>query len=431
MVIHVVQPGETIYSISEYYEIPVDRLILENGITNPENLAIGQTIVIIQPETIHTVQAGDPLESIAEQHNVSPMELLRNNPYLSDRVSMYTGETIVISYQTNKLRTVATSGYTFPYIDKSVLIKTLPFLTYLSIFSYRVTNEGEIVPYADDTELVNLAKTYGVAPLLFVSSISEEGIVSYDLSYEILNDPIIQDRLINNALQILKMKGYYGINVYFRYVNHDNINSIAEYLKRASAAFHEEGFKIFLTITPFTNIYSVNASFERLDYSKLSKVVDGVIFSSYDWARSSGFPNATYPIYAIRELLDYVVSITPSDQILLGIVTHGYNWTLPYLHGISVGTIITNEDAIQIAVYNNVPIQFNEIAQSPYYYFLDSNGIQHIAWFKDARSFDSRARLADEYDLQGLSIWTIMRFNSQLWLIINNLYYIERLLGID
>jgi len=46
MIIHVVQPDETLKSISDYYKIPVDRLILENGITNPANLAIGQTIVI-------------------------------------------------------------------------------------------------------------------------------------------------------------------------------------------------------------------------------------------------------------------------------------------------------------------------------------------------------------------------------------------------
>ena len=50
MVIHVVQPDETIYSISEYYKIPVNRLVLENGITNPGDLAIGQTIVIVQPK---------------------------------------------------------------------------------------------------------------------------------------------------------------------------------------------------------------------------------------------------------------------------------------------------------------------------------------------------------------------------------------------
>uniref|UniRef100_UPI0028B10B06 LysM peptidoglycan-binding domain-containing protein n=1 Tax=Lacrimispora sp. TaxID=2719234 RepID=UPI0028B10B06 len=102
MIIHVVQPDETLYSISEYYEIPVDRLILENGITNPDNLAIGQTIVIVLPETLYTVQDGDTLDSIAEQHGTMPMELLRNNPYLSDREILYVGESIVISYQTNK-----------------------------------------------------------------------------------------------------------------------------------------------------------------------------------------------------------------------------------------------------------------------------------------------------------------------------------------
>ena len=127
MLIHVVQPGETIKSISGYYKIPVDRLILENGITNPDNLAIGQTIVIVQPDVVYAVQAGDTLESIAAHHNTTPMELLRNNPYLSDRRFLYHGEVIIISYQTNKTRTISTSGYIFPFVDKSVLIKVLPF----------------------------------------------------------------------------------------------------------------------------------------------------------------------------------------------------------------------------------------------------------------------------------------------------------------
>ncbi len=35
MIIHVVQSGETIHSISEYYNISAERLIIENGITNP------------------------------------------------------------------------------------------------------------------------------------------------------------------------------------------------------------------------------------------------------------------------------------------------------------------------------------------------------------------------------------------------------------
>ncbi|MGL6217878.1 MAG: LysM peptidoglycan-binding domain-containing protein, partial [Lacrimispora sphenoides] len=242
MVIHVVQPGDTIKSISDYYKIPVDRLILENGITNPGNLAIGQTIVIVQPETLYTVQAGDTLESIAVQHGVTPMEILRNNPYLSDREILYVGESIVISYQTNKTRTIATSGYIFPFVDKSVLKKTLPFLSYLTIFNYRATGEGEIVSSADDTELIQLAKTYGTAPMMFVSTMTGEGIISREVSFKILSNPSVQDSLIDKALQILKMKGFYGINIYTEAISYGNINIFAEFLEKAAAKFHAEGY---------------------------------------------------------------------------------------------------------------------------------------------------------------------------------------------
>ncbi|WP_349947950.1 LysM peptidoglycan-binding domain-containing protein [Lacrimispora sp. BS-2] len=430
MVIHVVQPGETIYSISEYYEIPVDRLILENGITNPDNLAIGQTIVIVQPEIVYTIQAGDTLESIAEQHGTTPMELLRNNPYLSDREYLYAGETIVISYQTDKTRTVATIGYTFPYIDRSVLIKTLPYLTYLTIFNYRTTSEGEIISSANDNEIIQLAKAYGAAPMMFVSTMTEEGIIRREVTYNILNNPSVQDRFINNALYILKTKGFYGINIYAENVTNDNINSIAEYLKRASAIFHSDGYKVLITITPATKD-APGVAFEKLDYSILSEFVDGIIFSSYDWARSYSYPNAIFPVNILRELIDYVVSIIPSEKIFLGVTALGYDWTLPYVPGATEAIIISNDRAVQIAAENDIPIQFNEAAQSSYFYYIDIDGILHVVWFKDARSFDARAELVAEYNLQGLSIWTIMRFITQLWLIINTKYYIERLMGID
>jgi len=431
MIIHVVQPSETINSISEYYKIPVDRLILENGITNPENLAIGQTIVIVQPETLHTVQAGDSLESIAMQYGTTPMELLRNNPYLSDMEFLYPGETIVISYQTNRKRTIATIGYTFSYIDRSVLIKTLPFLTYLTIFNYRTTSEGEIISSADDTEIIQLAKAYDVAPMMFISTMTEEGIVSREVTYNIINNPTVQDRFIDNALYILRTKGFYGINIYAENVTNGNIDSIAAYLKKASAIFHSEGYKVLITITPATNVDIPGVNFEKLDYSKLSEFVDGIIFSSYDWARSYSYPSAILPVNILRELLNYVDGIIPPDKIFLGITTLGYDWTLPYVPGATEAVVISNNSAVQIAAENNIPIQFNEAAQSPFFYYTDSDGNLHVVWTKDARSFDARAALAGEYNLQGLSLWTVMRFEAQMWLIINTQYYIKRLTEIN
>ncbi len=431
MIIHVVKPGDTIDSISDYYKIPVDRLILENGITNPVNLATGQTIVIVQPKTLYIVQVGDTLESIAEQHGTTPMELLRNNPYLSNRELLYVGEIIVINYQTNKSRTIATSGYTFSYIDKSILIKTLPFLTYLTIFNYRVTSEGEIISIADDSDLIQLAKTYDVAPMMFVSTITEEGTIIREITQNILNNSSVQDRLIENILQMIKTKGYYGINMYIEDITLDNINSIVQYIKKASAIFHSEGYRVIITTTPVMNINGPIVSFEKLDYSQLSGYVDGILFASYDWARFYSYPSSLFPVNVLRELLDYVVSIIPSEFLFLGITTLGYDWTLPYVPGATGATAIANNNAIQIAAENNIPIQFNEAAQSPYFYYFDSDGILHLVWFNDARSFDARTRLVAEYDLQGLSLWTIMRFDTQMWLIVNTQYYIEKLMDIN
>jgi spore germination protein len=266
---------------------------------------------------------------------------------------------------------------------------------------------------------------------MFISTMTEEGIIRREVTYNILNNPSAQDRFINNALYILKTKGFYGINIYAENVTNDNINSIAEYLKRASAIFHSEGYKVLIAITPATNVDTPSVAFEKLDYSRLSEFVDGIIFSSYDWARSYNYPNAIFPVNILRELIDYVVSIIPPEKIFLGVTALGYDWTLPYVPGATEAIIISNDRAVQIAAENNIPIQFNEAAQSSYFYYMDIDGILHVVWFKDARSFDARAELLAKYNLQGLSIWTIMRFITQLWLIINTKYYIERLMGID
>ncbi|MFV0241369.1 MAG: LysM peptidoglycan-binding domain-containing protein [Lacrimispora sphenoides] len=426
MIIHVVQPGETLNSISEYYKIPVNRLILENGITNPYNLAIGQTIVIVQPETLYTVQPGDTLDSIAKQHSVTPMEILRNNPYLSDRETLFVGESLVISYQTNKTKTIATNGYIFPYIDKSVLIKTLPFLSYLTIFNYRATGEGEIISTFDDTELIQLAKTYDAAPMMFVSTITRDGIINSDEVFKIISNPSVLDRLVDKSLQIMKAKGFYGINIYAELITFGNINTYKELLKKVTAIYHSEGFRVFITLTPTTNINTSNISFDKIDYSLLSEFVDGIILSSYEWARSYNFPNAIFPATFLRETLDYMVSIIPSEKIFLGIITLGYDWTLPYIPGASEATAISYNSAVQIAADNHIPIQFNEAAQSPYFFYIDIDGSLHVVWIKDARSYEERSELVEEYNLQGLSFWTVMKFDTQMWYVINSQYYIQK-----
>ena len=175
------------------------------------NLVIGETLIILYPETEYTVQPGDTLEGIAIRHNTSILELLRNNPYLSDRQYIYPGEVIVIKYKEERIRTMSINGFVYPFVNIDTLKKTLPFLTYITIYSYYYTGQGEILDINDD-EIIRLSRIYGVAPIMMLSGYSRSMAEEIETTNNILLDEDIQNILINNIITRVKSKGYYGVS---------------------------------------------------------------------------------------------------------------------------------------------------------------------------------------------------------------------------
>lgn len=206
MDIYIVQQGDTIDSIAERYGITVEKLILDNGLVYPYNLVLGQAIVIAYPKQTHIVQQGDTLQGIADSYNVSLMQLLRNNPFLFDIKNIYPGETIIVSYNTTG--SIAINGYAYPYIKNEILIKTLPNLTYLSVFNYTTTEKGEIITYQDDLELIKMSKDYGVIPLMLLTTLTLQGIPNIEVSNSILQNEEYLQNNINGFTNIMKSKGY-------------------------------------------------------------------------------------------------------------------------------------------------------------------------------------------------------------------------------
>ena len=102
MIIHVVQAGETINSIADQYGITSARLIQDNGLIPQDGLVPGQTIVIVYPKQVYIVKEGDTLAGIAAENGISLIQLLQNNPFLSNRQYIYPGEELVIRYNDKK-----------------------------------------------------------------------------------------------------------------------------------------------------------------------------------------------------------------------------------------------------------------------------------------------------------------------------------------
>ena len=142
MLIHVVKPGDTVYSIALEYGIPMSQLILDNGLETSSRLAVGQALVVQFPTQTHTVHPGETLASIAAAYQLPLRQLYRNNPILGGIPEIYPGQTLVLAYDSTPEATLSVNGYAYPFIDPALLQSTVPYLTYLTPFTYGFTPDG-------------------------------------------------------------------------------------------------------------------------------------------------------------------------------------------------------------------------------------------------------------------------------------------------
>lgn len=146
---------------------------------------------------------------------------------------------------------------------------------------------------------------------------------------------------------------------------------------------------------------------------------------TYEWGYRFGPPLAVAPIPSVRRVLDYAVSRIPKEKIILGLSNYGYDWPLPYVQGETEATSISTREALDLAKRYSAEIIYDENAMAPYFYYTNEEGIEHIVWYEDARSFEAKTRLLFEYDFAGAFIWDLMRENPQGYVTLNSLIDIQ------
>ncbi|QHQ63350.1 LysM peptidoglycan-binding domain-containing protein [Anaerocolumna sedimenticola] len=429
MEIYVVQQGDTIYTIAEKYGISADKLVEDNGLIYPYDLVNGQSLIITFPKQTHIVQEGETLQSIADFYNVTQMQIIRNNPNHAAMDYLNPGETLVISYNTSKSITI--NGFAYPYIKKDILIRTLPNLTYLSVFNYTITERGEIITYYDDSEIIQTAREYHVIPLLMLTALTPLGLPNIEAVYNILLNDAYQERVIDESINIMKNQGYMGINFVFNFLNENNQSLYLNFAQKVSNRLRQEGLLFYVTINYSEQETDNKITVEQINYSSLSDYVNGLIFLKFVWGYNDNPPAPLSNINNIRILIDNVASGVSSDKIVIGKPVIGYDWQLPYIPNRTVAFSLTVTSALELAYNVGASIQFDEVSQTPYFYYNEviyGYPSQHIVWFIDARSIDALNQIIIEYDLYGSGVWNIMVYYQQLWTAINSRFDVIKLI---
>lgn len=425
--IYTVKKGDTLFRIAERYGTTVQRLVDANGLTRPNDLAVGQNL-FIPTETssslnTYTVVRGDTMYLISQRLGIPLQELTNANPQITNPDLINIGQVINIP---NTKPTIEVNGYAIANISENTLNKTLPFLTYLSIFSYQAKPDGSLTPLYEQN-LINTARNSSVAPVMVVTNIGESGGFNSELASTILNNPNKQNTFINNIISVVSDKNYSGVDIDFEYLYPEDREAYNQFLRNLKARLVPLNKVLSVAVAPKYRDNQQGVLYEAHDYRTIGEIADRVIIMTYEWGYVYGEPMAISPLSEVEAVISYAVTRIPANKILMGMPNYAYDWAVPYVEGTSANTI-TNTRALEIALENGATINFDNRAQAPYFNYTTTTGKNRIVWFDDARSIDARLNLVSKYNLAGISYWTINNFSAVNYSVLSNKFNIKKVL---
>jgi len=119
---HVIEPGDTLSSLVEQYNVSLNTILWANDLTSKSVLKIGQKLVIL-PTTgiIYNVKNGDTLSEIAERHKAKIADIISYNN-LSNEGDIFIGDMLIIP---NGTKPKVTTTYTNVPVGSSYFIAPL------------------------------------------------------------------------------------------------------------------------------------------------------------------------------------------------------------------------------------------------------------------------------------------------------------------
>lgn len=426
MQIHVVRPNETIFSIANTYGSTMQAIIDANELEAPNQLVVGQALVIPIIGEFHFVQSGESLFTIARRFGTTAERLAQVN-------NIQVGQQLPVGLRLYIPARPKTSIHSIAYVEprgttvspalENASRKAAPYLTYLLPFSYQVNRDGSLreQPLGN---LRQIAEAQGATLTMVVSNL-EQGQFSGELAHIVLTVQAIQDKLLDTIVNTAQREGFRGVNFDFEFLLPDDRETYNRFLRRAKERLSRSGLQLSTTLAPKTSGTETGAGHEAHDYRAHGEIADYVLLMTYEWGNAAGPPRAVSPINEVRSVVDYALSVMPAEKILVGQNLYGYDWTLPQQPGV-LAKALSPQQAIALARRENARIEYDTRDQAPFFEYYDDAGRRHEVWFEDARSIQAKFNLIREKNLHGIGYWKLGLSFPQNWVLLGNQFNVVK-----
>ena len=113
---------------------------------------------------------------------------------------------------------------------------------------------------------------------------------------------------------------------------------------------------------------------------------------------------------------------------MIGQNLYGYNWSAPFpTQGGKPAVALSPQQAIALALQEEVEIQYDYVAQAPFFDYYDDAGVYHEVWFEDARSIQAKFDLIKQQKIRGIMYWKLGLSFPQNWLLLNDNFIVRKI----
>ncbi|MBN8209795.1 LysM peptidoglycan-binding domain-containing protein [Bacillus sp. NTK071] len=409
MAIHTVMVGDNLWGISIAYGVSIATIKTVNGLFS-DRLVPGLTLYIPDqalPERYYQIKPGDTYWKLSQQFQTSIQAIMTANPTINPNALPIGLRIRIPTPEKYRMQTLvffdALSGA--PYLD--MLNDLADSITYLAIFTYSFTAEGELLTI-DDNLILQRTKALNIKPLLVISNY-ENRMFSPALADVVLKDPIRRKTLVQGLVKKVKEKGYAGVSIDFEFVPADRRNDFTAFLKELKLGLGN--LILQLNAHAKSSDMATNRLVGFLDYKATGEIVDIVSVMTIDYGYAIGPPDPIAPVWWIEQVMMYATGQINRRKIMMAISLYGYNWTVPRQGD---AAMIPNQNAQNRALEGWIPIQYNPTAQAPNYSYNLMNK-EHIVWFEDIKSLTAKYKQMEAYNLLGSTYWRLRFPFPQNW----------------
>lgn len=438
---YIVQPGDSLYTIAQRLNTPVESLIALNNLTTPA-ITVGQRLQVpLYTEVVVNVDGANIRSGPGENFSII-ISMVRNArlPVLSYvqgwyRVRLFNGrdgwvaERVVnrLIYGGRRPITGILGFYTLaegPALPGSYrsFVSNPQYISSVGLFMFRIAleNPTQIEKFGTFTDndievLVAIAHRNNIKVLPVVHNLLYRpgGVTaSKDVVRELVSSPQNRSAFIQNLISLIERYGFDGVNIDIEDVYLEDSARLSLLFTEMGAALRQRGYYLSASVPARVSDQPFNPFSDPFDYDVIGRAVDEfvvMLYNEHGWPGSG--PGPVVSIGWMERVLNYTITKMPREKIVGAVSVFGFDFNLTT----GRNTYVTYPMAVERAQRYNREIIFDQATQTPMFSYQDEDGNQHEVWFENSASILAKIRLAWRLGISGIALWRLGMEDPAMW----------------